>query len=403
MSSGATVVCLGAAGGMGSMLGRRLASSQQVGRLILADRDREGAAQLARSLGSGASCAVEAAEIDVLDADALRALLDRADLVANAAGPFFRLGVPTLEVAIESRTPYLDICDDPEPTERMLELDEQARAAGIAAVVGMGASPGLSNLLARRAADRLDRVIDCYTVWPLDVDAPGDTGAALDAEAGAGPPSAAAVHLMEQISGEISVVVDGRLVKASPLSPVTLDYPGLGSGTAVTVGHPEPVTLHRSLGVEGRAANLMLVKRTTAPFLDSLRRDIDAGELDLEGAAAELLRPSTARGLAALPRAIGAKGPGSLPPFFALLRGVRGGDELRVGCHATTLPPGMDGVTSIPAALAIERLLASPAPPGVHAPETAIDAEALLEALCPHCPGSPASVDELAPVSEGPA
>jgi saccharopine dehydrogenase-like NADP-dependent oxidoreductase len=113
---------------------------------------------------------------------------------------------------------YVDICDDPEPTLAMFELDQRAQEAGVGALIGMGASPGLSNLLAARAARHLDSVTDCYTVWPLDVRSPGQHGATMDEARDAnGRPSAAAIHLMEQISGAIGVVEQGRRQHRAPL------------------------------------------------------------------------------------------------------------------------------------------------------------------------------------------
>jgi len=53
---------------------------------------------------------------------------------------------------------YLDINDDWESTEAMLAMDAAARGRGVTAVIGMGASPGISNLLARHAMRRLDLV-----------------------------------------------------------------------------------------------------------------------------------------------------------------------------------------------------------------------------------------------------
>jgi saccharopine dehydrogenase (NAD+, L-lysine forming) len=40
-------------------------------------------------------------------------------------------------------------------TLEILEMDEDARRAGISALIGMGSSPGATNLLARFAADNL--------------------------------------------------------------------------------------------------------------------------------------------------------------------------------------------------------------------------------------------------------
>ena len=58
------------------------------------------------------------------------------------------------------------------------------------------------------------------------------------------------------------------------------------------------------------------------------------------------------------------------------------------------------GSASIPAAIAVDLLLRHPARPGVHPPETVIDAWELLDRLRSHCPGAPESVEALAPVTE---
>lgn len=385
---------------MGATACRHLAAADGIGEVVVADRDGARAARIAEEL-AGARARVTSRAVDLQDGAATRALLAGADLVLNCAGPFFRLGVPALEAAIDTRTPYVDICDDPEPTLAMMALDDEARRAGVFAVIGMGASPGVSNLLAVRAATRLDRVTDCFTAWPLDgVELPGGEQDLRAAASSGGAPSAAAVHLMEQISGRIRVIDDGELVARAPLAAVELDYPGFGTGTAYTVGHPEPLTLSRSLGIRGRGANLMLLRPSTAAFLRSLQTQLDRGAITREAAAAAILAPATGRALLAAVRGLACAGAGSLPPFFALLSGERGDRRLQVGCHVTTLPPGMDGATAIPAALGAAQLLRKPPAPGVHAPEAVIEAESFLAALAPLCPGAPTSADALAPVVE---
>jgi lysine 6-dehydrogenase len=378
------IVVLGATGGMGARAADEIAALD-IGEVVRSDR----------SAGIGVDLAV-----DVTDGSGLRRSLDRADIVVNCTGPFFRFGVPVLQAAIDTGTQYVDICDDPAPTIAMLALDDAARRAGVGAVIGMGASPGISNLLAVRAARHLDSVQDCFTVWPLDVPSPGQDGDTMDeGRAADGRPSAAAIHLMEQISGSIHVVEGGRLAQRQPLEPIALDYPGIGSGTAWTVGHPEPITLHRSLGVTGRAANAMLVQRATAPFLRRVGADIEAGRLTHEAAAEAVLAPSKERQLRALVGSLRSKGPGALPAFFVLLRGMQGGASRTVAGRLTSSPVGMAAATSIPAALAVAQLAERPAPGGVHPPEAVIDADRLLDALRPHCALRPASLDDLAPVS----
>ena len=387
------VVVLGAGGAMGREAARQLARNGAITELVLADRAWE---TVDPSVEGTAPVVVRAC--DVLDESAMHHLLEPADLVVNCAGPFFRLGVAALRAAIAARTTYLDICDDPQPTIEMLGLDGHARESGVAAVVGMGASPGLSNLLAARAAARLDTVIDCYTGWSLDSTSSPSTDVSELVDA-VGEPSGAVVHFMHQIHGEVAVVEGGELVRRPPLAAVELDYPGIGRGTGYVVGHPEPVTLHRSLSITGRSANLVLVKDGgTAAFLRGLQRDLDDGRIDVVEAGRALVAPTTMRVAKAALGALRLKGSGLLPPLFALVTGLVAGRPTTVSCHVTSLPSGMAGATSVPAALAAGQLLAELLPPGVHAPEAVIDADRLLADLVPLCPTPVADVDALAPL-----
>ena len=63
--------------------------------------------------------------------------------------------------------------------------------------------------------------------------------------------SAAAVHWMQQISGQVPVVRAGRIVNEEPLRSIALELPGGRRGNAYVVGHPEPGDVssdHQSCG-----------------------------------------------------------------------------------------------------------------------------------------------------------
>lgn len=303
------LLALGGAGAMGRVSARVAAALPGVHELVIADRDLDAARRAAAALAAGAPVPVRASRVDVTDGPELHAALADADAVLNTVGPYYRYGFDVLRAAIRTGTHYLDICDDWEPTVAMLELDEEARAAGVRAVLGAGASPGVSNLLAARAAARLDTLTDVYTAWPVDVGSTPDSSRPdTSLRDPNGAVSAAAVHWMQQISGTVATVEDGRLVRRPPLRPVALDLPGGHRGTAYTVGHPEPVTLHRSLRPGGDAANLMVVSVGTAAYLGVLREDLDAGRLTNETAAADLDRPTLRRTLRAAARAPGCVG-----------------------------------------------------------------------------------------------
>ncbi|APA97818.1 saccharopine dehydrogenase family protein [Nocardia seriolae] len=382
------VLALGGPGAMGAVAVRTAARLPGIDEIVVADRDLDAAQRLAAEL-SATDPAVSARRVDVDDASALRDSMRDADVVLNTVGPYYRFGLTVLRAAIDTGTHYLDLCDDWEPTLRMLELDSAARKAGVCAVVGMGASPGVSNLLAVTAARELDSVENLYTAWPVDV--PAGHSESLELTGTGGQPPAALVHWMEQISGTIAVVRHGRIAHEAPLRPVALALPGDRRGTGYTVGHPEPVTLQRTLLPSGEAANLMIVTPGTVAFLDVLRRDIDSGKLRNESAALELVKPGLRRGIRSLVGAGRFPGPGTLPPFFAAVRGSKDG-RARVVLAQLADAPGlplfiddMSRATGIPLALGLAQLADGTARrPGVHPPESVIDPDRFFRDLRPH-------------------
>lgn len=337
--------------------------------VVVADRDPSAAAARAEQLGPRAS----SLELDLSDRRALLAALDDADLVLNLAGPYYRFGPTVLEAAIASGTDYLDICDDPAPTLEMLELHDAAASAGITAIVGMGASPGVSNLLGRVAGDRLDTVTRLTTGWPED---PSDEIADRT------EPSAATVHWVHQCTHPIQVLLDGGLRAVQPLQTVTVDYPGIGSGTVTTVGHPEAVTLHRAYPDLIDSRNVMVITPALHAELERTAALVASGVTDVD-AARDLLHRIQRTDLHA-------GGPAApFPWLFALAEGMLDGQPTSVGARLAAYPPGgMAGITGIPLAI-VARFVAAGAIDvvGVHPPETSVPAAIFFDELAGWCVG----------------
>ena len=391
-----SVIVLGGAGEMGRKAVSIISDFENIGELVVADFDLASAEKIVAKNASEAKIPLKAVSVDVTDSEQLISLLEGNDIVLNMTGPFYRLGVPVLEAAIAAGCHYLDICDDWEPTIDMLALHEKAVESDVIAVIGIGASPGISNILARVVCDRLDRVDDLYTVWPVDAgDERGDAiQVVIEENQGA---SAAIVHWMQQISGEIEVVKEGQRVAQRPMLPVTLNYPNAGEGTGYTVGHPEPITLVETMGIRGSSASLMLLRKSTAAFIDGLRKQIDAGQLSLEAGAKEIGKPSLLGRLKAAFRSFWFPGPGDLPLFFAWARGEHNGESRVVGATFTSAPAdGMAGITSWPLAIALSQLLDGRITTvGVHPPETVIEPEHFFNMLAQACEPPVDGMEEL--------
>ena len=225
------ILAIGGSGSMARYAMRATQNFNSVDEIIIADINKEGAHSFASTLNKK----VSAIQLDVTDTQALKDSMKNVDIVVNTCGPFFKFGTPILSTAISSGCNYLDICDDWEPTLDMLNLDSKAKSAGISATIGLGASPGLTNLMALIAIRELDSVSKVFTGW--------DAGAtSIDEIAKKQSVNAAMIHAIEQITGRVKIYKDNTYKMVKPLKAVSVNYPGLKSFTGNIIGHPEALT-----------------------------------------------------------------------------------------------------------------------------------------------------------------
>lgn len=245
----ATIVVLGAAGGIGRIAARALAALEDAERIVLADRDLEGVRALAQAAGDPRLVPVA---LDAASPASLAERLREADVVVNCVGPFYRFGPAILEAAIAAGTDYVDVCDDLDATVRMLEMDGAARAGGVHALIGMGNSPGLANVLVRFCADHL-----------LDEVRGADIMHVHGGEPDEGP--AVVGHRIHAMTSEVPLFIDGRFVSVRMLEESggahvrRVDFPDVGTVPVYPYPHPETITLPRHITGLERATNLGVV------------------------------------------------------------------------------------------------------------------------------------------------
>ena len=175
------------------------------------------------------------------DPQGLRELVGSAHLVANFVGPYYRTGCKILDACIAEGTDYIDICDDADATLDLLKREGEAHKAGISALIGMGSSPGISNVLARTAVDAMGGEVETIDIsWIVDVADVGMTAAQHF------------WHIFSAVdsSGKSSVVPSWEDIE---MRQVEFPLP-LGEHTLLRLSHPEPITMPRFLKV-GRVSN----------------------------------------------------------------------------------------------------------------------------------------------------
>jgi saccharopine dehydrogenase-like NADP-dependent oxidoreductase len=369
------VICLGGTGGMGRYAARTAAAFDFVDEIVIADLNGTAAETFASQLGGKA----RGVAVDVRNPDLLDSVLARGDIVLNTVGPFFRFGVPILKSAIRTGRNYIDLCDDWEPTLEMLDLHDEAVRASITAVIGLGASPGITNLLAVLAIRELDQANRIYTVWDLDSAKPETIGPA---------PSAAMVHGMLQLTGTIRVWEDGGYKEVRPVRKVMVNYPGIGLRPSWSIGHPEAITLPRYFPGVKTSRNLMVTSLSNVVALWIVGGLVNVGFLSIEKAA-RIAEKVEGTGVGRTPgdfiREVRSGGKLRLPPIFALAEGEKNGRPASVAVTVSGAPAGgMGGATGVPLAAGLS-LFRKNTKPGVFAPEGIFDPMTFLDVMAPLC------------------
>jgi saccharopine dehydrogenase-like NADP-dependent oxidoreductase len=147
------VVVVGGAGAMGRWAVRDLTESEGVENVVVADLDgsraREAAGWAAARSGSNGTAQLSGMALDAADGQALRQAFDGADVVCNCA--VHATNLPVMEACADAGSHYVDLGGLFHTTRRQLALHDRFVAAGVTAVVGMGGSPGTTNVLAALA------------------------------------------------------------------------------------------------------------------------------------------------------------------------------------------------------------------------------------------------------------
>lgn len=251
---------------MGRITVRALAEDARVSQVIVGDVQAEAAERAVAALRAGREkCRVVAC--DVRDHAATARLLEGADAVLNATDYTFNLDV--MQAALAAHVHYADLGGLFHMTRRQYDLDAAFREAGIAAVLGIGSTPGITNLLARVAVDALDRV------ERLDVRIGcGDT---RPAEARFVPPYSIRT-IFDECTLAPMVYADGAWSEAAPMSGVEdIAFPApVGQAAAMYTLHSEVALFPVSFGERGlRHASFKIA--FPPAFLAQLKLLVDLG------------------------------------------------------------------------------------------------------------------------------
>ncbi|GLI71627.1 hypothetical protein VaNZ11_016899 [Volvox africanus] len=210
--------------------------------------------------------------VDITNADSVRGLLvnTNADLIIHTAGPFQRSkNYAVLEAALETRTAYIDVCDDTPYSEgAKTKYAERAVAAGVPAIVSGGIYPGTSNVMAAHIISIARQEYD--QEWNYRAPVPGEGSEPKWLRysyytAGSGGTGPTILETSFLLAGEeVIVYKDGKEVILPPISNRReVDFgPGIGRKGLYLYNLPEVVSGHKYLRVPDVSARF-----GTDPFI----------------------------------------------------------------------------------------------------------------------------------------
>lgn len=370
------------AGAMGLQVAEELLASATEIELLAIDASQDSLSKFEDAL---ANDKVKLAVKDATNIESLAAALQGSDVVVNAAQ--YNVNGLVMKAALKARTHYVDLGGMFHETRRQLKLHGEFHSAGLTAVVGMGAAPGITNVLAAHACAELEQVDSVEASFGASVEDLQDGSEFV-------PPYSLRT-IMQEFLEESVQFLDGSHHSQPPMSGArVISFPQpIGELDCIYTLHSEPATLPSFLaskGVRNVVWRLGLPPALTGAIRAFASAGLGASE-PIEYHGVEIVPVDF---LLASIEANQQKSDAKKLPYTETgclrveVNGVTTSQEQRtvvVTCQRsiTGVAPDMAGViTGVPCAIAALMLADGRANnPGVHAPEAAIPTSMMFEEL----------------------
>jgi saccharopine dehydrogenase-like NADP-dependent oxidoreductase len=375
------ITILGGAGMMGQGIIRDLLSDRaivDIREIRLCDTSRARMEALKADLGDPR---LTLHDLDVAEPAALAATLQGVALCINAVPTLAGHQMAIFAAALAAGTDYIDLGGLGTYTVKQIAWHDRFKAAGVVAVIGTGSDPGMSNVICRAVADRLDRIDSINLYWAAELSGPENPVLC--------PPYTVSTVLAEYAHPSTQFLNGTHVTCAPQTGQEIIDLPEpWGRCIFMYSAHSEQLTVPLAEGIKDKGIREFTWK------LHLPRREHEAWVGLVKAGFGDFDRPVTVNGQSVTPldvlnamiaRNI-AENAHRIPTqqsneiHFAIGRGTIGGKPATVRCDVVLRPdPIYDGYvdagTSMNASIAAQLILKGPRRPGVYAPEGYFDPE----------------------------
>jgi len=226
------VLSLGGAGAVCQYATRDLAEFSDFDQIVIGDYNITAAEKLAAEIGDPR---VQALKVDAEDYAGLVETFKGFDVILN--GLPWKYDMAVTRACVEAGVSGLDVSTE----EDQWDYDAAAKERGIVFIPGVGATPGITNAMARRGADLMDEVDDIqinFAAFRCPAPAPG-----------------LLITFLWEFHPETESRLyykDGEFHRVGPFEGLkTVDFPGpIGEQEVCYIPHPETRTMPKSLGAK---------------------------------------------------------------------------------------------------------------------------------------------------------
>ena len=226
------VLSLGGAGAVCQHATRDLAEFSDFDQIVIGDYNVAAAEKLAAEIGDPR---VKVLEVDANDYEGLVRTFRGFDVILN--GLPWKYDLAVIKACVEAGVSGLDVSTE----KNQWDYDAAAKEKDIVFIPGVGATPGITNVMARRGADHLDEVDEVqinFAAFRCPAPAPG-----------------LLITFLWEFHPEIEARLyykDGEFHRVGPFEGLKIvDFPGpIGEQEVSYIPHPETRTMPGSLGAK---------------------------------------------------------------------------------------------------------------------------------------------------------
>ena len=225
----ALIVGLGA---VGSVIAQVLLESGAIESVTMADKNTTHALEIAKLSRSK----TKVVKIDASSDEELEKVIEGKDVVINSGHP--RFNQKMMDLSLKNGANYVDLAGN--GLSEQLAKDKAWKEAGLLAVPGLGEDPGLSNIYARYAADKLDMIEEIKVR-----DGENSTSTKFDFMLLFSPEV-----FFSEVFDSPRTFINGKRVSSPPLSGREVyEFPEpIGAQSVYLVDHEEVMTLPEYIG-----------------------------------------------------------------------------------------------------------------------------------------------------------